>query len=125
MGAQSTRLAVPEFKDHALRNTTTTLLPDEMSKWMVDCMRAQLEIDEAKTGGGAKADEAVVVETQPDAFKVVKAEAAKDSKKRKSTETDVLHQYDQYGEHDCKYRVTQTKRQRVEMPTILEEPEEY
>ena len=125
MGAQSTRLAVPEFKDTALRATTSTLLPDEMPKWMVDCMRSQLEIDEAKPGGGAKADEAVVVETQPDALKVLKAEATKDSKKRKSTETDDLHQYDQHGEHDGKYRVTKAKRQRVEMPTIPEEPEEY
>ena len=124
MGAQLTRLAVPEFKDTALRDTTSTLLPDEMPKWMVDCMRSQLEIDEANTSGGAKADEAVV-ETQPDALKVVKAEAAKGSKKRKSTETDALHQYDQHGEHDCKYRVSKAKRQRVEMPTIPEEPEEY
>jgi len=123
MGAQATRLAVPELKVSTPCNTA--LVPDEMSKWMLDCMHEQLKLDQARADQ-AKADKANADELQPDELEAVKSKAARDGRrrKRKSTEMEEEHHTDHHGVNHRNYRVLKVKRQRVEMPTIPEEPEE-
>jgi len=120
MGAQATRLAVPELKVSTPCNTA--LVPDEMSKWMLDCMHEQLKIDQAKADK-AKADKANADELQPDELEAVKSKAARDARKRKSTEMEEEHHTDHHAVNHRNHHV-KVKRQRVEMPTIPEEPEE-